>query len=62
MKFYKVRVPIYLFFAEKDKEKQKLLNRNQELKLQELELQRKVNELSSSIVVSSVITSQIRFL
>ena len=36
--------------AEKDKEKQKLLNRNQELKLQELELQRKVNELSSAIV------------
>ncbi|XP_028409476.1 PHD finger protein 21A-like isoform X2 [Dendronephthya gigantea] len=37
--------------AEKDKEKQNLLNRNQELKLQELELQRKVNELSSAIVI-----------
>ncbi|XP_046861327.1 PHD finger protein 21A-like [Xenia sp. Carnegie-2017] len=36
--------------AEKDKEKQKLLNRNQELKLEELELQRKVTELSSAIV------------
>ena len=41
-----------LLYAVKDKEKEKLLNRNQELKLQELELQKKVNELSGAIMVS----------
>ena len=41
-----------LFNSVKDKEKEKLLCRNQELKLQELKLQKKVNELSNAIVVS----------
>ena len=41
-----------LFDLVKDKEKEKLLSRNQELKLQELKLQKKVNELHNAIMVS----------